>query len=106
MYAKDIPSRLQSYARRRKMSACRGLSTSNCYSNPKTCSYASGTIRQFCRRKNNTPHTLSRRRRRRQRSRSRSIKTLKKRTHFRRSKRLQSKVPLRRSLRIQQRLSM
>ena len=91
-YAKDMPSRLRSYAKRRKMSTCRGLRSSNCSSNTKTCSYASGTIRKFCRRKNNTPHSMSR-----------HYKTSKKQTQLRRSKRIQSKLHLRRSLRIQQR---
>lgn len=48
----------RSYARRRKMSACRGLATSTC-GNRTACSYASGFYRQFCRRKNNTPHHIS-----------------------------------------------
>ena len=53
--------RRRSYARRRKTSACRGITHTKCSFNSKRCSYASGRQRQFCRRKNNTPHTLYRR---------------------------------------------
>ena len=55
---KITSAKRRSYARRRKMSACRGLKTSTC-GNRTSCSYASGFYRQFCRRKNNTPHHLS-----------------------------------------------
>ena len=51
--------RRRSYARRRKTSTCRGISHSKCSFNSKTCTYASGALRRFCRRKNNTPHSLS-----------------------------------------------
>ena len=53
----------KSYARRRKLSTCWKVTPkNNCISRPRTCSYASGSIRQFCRKKNNTPHGLTRRR--------------------------------------------
>lgn len=55
---KITSAKRRSYARRRKMSACRGLSSSIC-GNRTSCSYASGFYRQFCRRRNNTPHHIS-----------------------------------------------
>ena len=55
---KITSAKRRSYARRRKMSACRGLATSTC-GNRTACSYASGFYRQFCRRRNNTPHHIS-----------------------------------------------
>lgn len=78
---KITAAKRKSYARRRKMSTCWKVPKKECISRPRTCSYASGYIREFCRKKNNTPHSLTRRKKKKK-------KTF---TPLRRSKRIASR---------------
>ena len=82
---KITAAKRKSYTRRRKLSTCWKVTPkNNCTSRPRTCSYASGSMRQFCRKKNNTPHGLTRQKKKKPSS-SKINKSL------RRSKRIASK---------------